>query len=108
LIWAGGSAIIVGMFSPLFDQSPWRRGWHDRVAGAVMTDVRGVPPAYAPPAAPAAMTPGYPTQFGGTPQVMAPQPYLPPASTPAAPAQTPVFPVPAQTPAAPARPPAFP
>lgn len=41
VIWALASAIIVGPFSPLFDSSPWHRGWHDRVSGAVMTDVAG-------------------------------------------------------------------
>lgn len=60
VVWGLGAAIVVGMFSPLFDASPWRRGWHDRAAGAVMTDVagRGVDIA-APPAdaADAASTP---------------------------------------------------
>ncbi|GAA3917373.1 RDD family protein [Microbacterium invictum] len=54
LVWAGGSVIIVGMFSPLFDQTAWHRGWHDQLSGAVMTDVRGVPGSYAPPAVPLA------------------------------------------------------
>lgn len=41
LVWSLGAAIVVGMFSPLFDGSPWRRGWHDKVSGAVMTDIAG-------------------------------------------------------------------
>lgn len=41
LVWALGGAIVVGCFSPLFDASPWHRGWHDRAARAVMTDVVG-------------------------------------------------------------------
>ncbi|RLK52375.1 RDD family protein [Microbacterium telephonicum] len=41
VIWGLGGAIVVGYFSPLFDSSPWRRGWHDKVAGAVMTDTAG-------------------------------------------------------------------
>lgn len=41
LVWALGGAIVVGCFSPLFDASPWHRGWHDRAGGAVMTDVVG-------------------------------------------------------------------
>ncbi|MFT3798008.1 RDD family protein [Microbacterium sp.] len=53
VVWALGSMIVVGLFSPLFDSSPWRRGWHDRAAGAVMTDVAGRGVAGAP-AAPAA------------------------------------------------------
>lgn len=41
LIWGLGGAIVVGYFSPLFDGSPWHRGWHDKASGAVMTDVAG-------------------------------------------------------------------
>ena len=41
LIWALAGWIVVGYFSPLFDSSPWHRGWHDLAAGSVMTDVRG-------------------------------------------------------------------
>ena len=41
LIWALAGSIVVGYFSPLFDSSPWHRGWHDLAAGSVMTDVRG-------------------------------------------------------------------
>lgn len=41
VVWALGAAIIVGMFSALFDRSVWRRGWHDKAAGAVMTDIAG-------------------------------------------------------------------
>lgn len=37
-VWAVGGAVVVGYFSPLFDRSPWHRGWHDLAAGAVMTD----------------------------------------------------------------------
>lgn len=57
VIWGLGAAIIVGMFSPLFDSSPWRRGWHDKAVGAVMTDIAGrgptaveTPPVVAEPA----------------------------------------------------------
>lgn len=41
LVWGLGGAIVVGYFSPLFDGSPWHRGWHDKASGAVMTDVAG-------------------------------------------------------------------
>lgn len=41
VVWALGTVIVVGYFSPLFDSSPWRRGWHDKAAGTVMTDVVG-------------------------------------------------------------------
>ncbi|WP_433720092.1 RDD family protein [Microbacterium laevaniformans] len=65
LVWALGGAIVVGYFSPLFDSSPWHRGWHDRAVGAVMTDVAGrspVPPAdsraeAAPPSSPSSLAP---------------------------------------------------
>ncbi|GAA3030979.1 RDD family protein [Microbacterium dextranolyticum] len=43
VVWALGGAIVVGYFSPLFDAAPWHRGWHDRAARAVMTDVAGRP-----------------------------------------------------------------
>ncbi|AZS42669.1 FHA domain-containing protein [Microbacterium oleivorans] len=38
LVWALTGSVIVGFFSPLFDASRWRRGWHDLAVGAVMTD----------------------------------------------------------------------
>ncbi|WP_460707529.1 RDD family protein [Microbacterium marinum] len=38
LVWAVTGGVIVGVFSPLFDPSPWRRGWHDLASGAVMAD----------------------------------------------------------------------
>lgn len=41
VVWGLGGAIVVGYFSPLFDGSPWHRGWHDKASGAVMTDVAG-------------------------------------------------------------------
>lgn len=54
IVWALGGAIVVGYFSPLFDSSPWRRGWHDRAAGAVMTDIAGRSPVPSPATDPAA------------------------------------------------------
>ncbi|MFI8633258.1 RDD family protein [Microbacterium sp. NPDC077663] len=47
LIWALTGSVLVGFFSPLFDPSRWRRGWHDIAAGAVVLDVV---PAPRPPA----------------------------------------------------------
>ncbi|HCJ47904.1 MAG TPA: hypothetical protein DHW40_00990 [Microbacterium sp.] len=38
LVWGVTGGVIVGVFSPLFDPSPWRRGWHDLASGAVMAD----------------------------------------------------------------------
>lgn len=111
LVWAGGSAIIVGMFSPLFDQTPWHRGWHDQVSGAVMTDVRGVPAA---PPAPAAVPPAPPMDAGAPhpPAAYAPAASHPVAAPPRPPQPAPVPPVapPADVtpPAGPLAPPAAP
>lgn len=37
IVWGATCAIIVGYFTPLFDSSARRRGWHDLASGAVMT-----------------------------------------------------------------------
>uniref|UniRef100_UPI003869CD8B RDD family protein n=2 Tax=unclassified Microbacterium TaxID=2609290 RepID=UPI003869CD8B len=74
LIWVAAGSIVVGFFSPLFDGSSWRRGWHDLATAAVMTDavprrattspgsrladlVSDVAPASSPALAPVAPTP---------------------------------------------------
>lgn len=59
LVWSVGAAVIVGMFSPLFDRSAWRRGWHDIAVGSVMIDALGAlaPAAPTAPTAPAAQSP---------------------------------------------------
>lgn len=41
VIWALAATIVVGYFTPLFDASSRRQGWHDRAARAVVVDVRG-------------------------------------------------------------------
>lgn len=53
LVWGITGGMVVGWFSPLFDPSPWRRGWHDLAVGAVMADAVPSRPA-APVAAPVA------------------------------------------------------
>lgn len=73
--WALGAAVLVGMFSPLMDSSPWRRGWHDKAAGAVMIDIAGHPPA-APVADPARSVTVPPAE----PSVLPAAPILPPAA----------------------------
>ena len=40
VVWAASCAIVVGWFTPLFDASPRRQGWHDRAATALVLDVR--------------------------------------------------------------------
>ncbi|WP_448263528.1 RDD family protein [Microbacterium aurum] len=82
VIWGLGSAIIVGMFSPLFDPTPWRRGWHDQVSGAVMTDIAGHGAAVAAPATTASGAETT-TDAGDTPRTGIPGPLGAPASYPA-------------------------
>lgn len=128
VIWGLGAAIVVGYFSPLFDGSPWRRGWHDRVAGARMADAGSardaavahqagaqagaarasflppapVAPAPAVPPAPVAVPPRPPA-----PPAVAPAPAAPavPAAAPAIPPRPPMPPAPLVPPAAPPAPP---
>lgn len=80
VIWGLGSAIVVGMFSPLFDPTPWRRGWHDQVSGAVMTDIAGHGAVVAATTASGAETT---TDAGDTPRTGIPGPLGAPASYPA-------------------------
>ncbi|MGK3952151.1 RDD family protein [Microbacterium sp. I2] len=50
LVWGLAGSIVVGYFSPLFDSSPRRQGWHDRAARTVVVDARatgGVHPPFA-------------------------------------------------------------
>jgi len=79
LVWGLGSSIVVGVFSPLFDGSPWHRGWHDKASGAVMTDVAGHGPVVAAPVVPAAVT-----AAPGAPQAVQPGVALPGAAAPSA------------------------
>ncbi|MER7797359.1 RDD family protein [Microbacterium sp. NPDC096154] len=103
LIWGLAGSIIVGYFSVFFDKSGRRQGWHDLVAHAFMTDVRGeagegasssVPAGgHAPAAPPVPVSPVNPAYgaatIAGAPGLpaMPPRPPLPPQ--PAAGAVTP-------------------
>ena len=82
VVFGAAAAIVVGYFSPLFDASARRQGWHDKAARAVVVDIRRTDAA--PPASPAAVTAN---------------PYLPPptgaASLPPAPPTQAAAPVPA-------------
>jgi len=51
VVWGLACSVVVGYFSTLFDDSPWRRGWHDKAAGALMTDIAGHGPVAPEPAA---------------------------------------------------------
>lgn len=81
VVWGLGSAIVVGMFSPLFDGSPWRRGWHDKVSGAVMTDIAGRGPLAEEVAAADAETPAD-DYAAATPTVLPVGPILPTLADP--------------------------
>jgi hypothetical protein len=87
VVWGLACAIVVGYFTPLFDRSGRRQGWHDRAAGSVMVDAvlrssgspaesgaeRGAPPAVAPhPGAGTVALPDEPLPF------LPPGPVLPP------------------------------
>lgn len=52
LVWGLAGAIVVGLFSPLFDSSPRRQGWHDKAARGFVGDAK-TPEAPAPVEAPA-------------------------------------------------------
>ena len=80
IVWALGGAVVVGYFSPLFDSSPWHRGWHDRAAGAAMTDVAGRSPA--PVGVVPADTAPPPPAPSLAPTVLPPAPILPAGETP--------------------------
>lgn len=103
VIWGLGSAIVVGMFSPLFDASPWRRGWHDQVSGAVMTDIAGHGAVVASPSVGAAGA-GAATDAGarGIPAAAPAAPY--PAPAPAGYAAPAPYPAPETAPHAAAEP----
>jgi len=81
IVFGLAGSIIVGYFSPLFDASPRRQGWHDMASKAIVVDMRKAPAAQ-PAAAPSATA----------------NPYLPPptgaASLPPAPPLQPAAPLP--------------
>lgn len=106
LVWGVGAAVVVGMFSPLFDRSPWRRGWHDIAAGSVMIDALDAPPPATPvraeemaPPVPIPPMAGFPSaQSAAAPS---PSAVVPPAA-PTAPAAVPASPAAAASPVRPA------
>ncbi|NYE18686.1 RDD family protein [Microbacterium immunditiarum] len=114
IVFGLAGSIVVGYFSPLFDSSGRRQGWHDKVASALVVDrTAAEAPAAAPAPAPADRVPhphlpqpagalatpaggftgaGRPPAFGapGTPSVSAPTgPVLTGAA--AAPATAPAY-----------------
>ncbi|QAY59935.1 FHA domain-containing protein [Microbacterium protaetiae] len=50
IVWSAAGSIVVGWFSPLFDPSVHRQGWHDRVARAVVVPAGDRPAVTSTPA----------------------------------------------------------
>lgn len=114
IVWGLGGSVVIGYFSPLFDPSPWRRGWHDKIASAVMADAptratqtqdAGTSATAAPPVAGAVAAGPF---AAASPVTAFPVPALPTpsAAAPVPSAALPHVPAPAAAPAV--RPPAFP
>ncbi|MCH6230718.1 RDD family protein [Microbacterium sp. CFH 31415] len=102
VVWSASCAIVVGWFTPLFDASPRRQGWHDRAAGALVIDVRGADAAAATATAAALAT--FPAVSAGRPWflddiVIPPKPAPPVAPAPEAMAPAPVAPAAVAAPA---------
>lgn len=97
LVWALGGAIVVGYFSPLFDSSPWHRGWHDRAVGAVMTDIAGRSPVPSPAADSGADAAPTSPVSALAPTVLPAAPILPVGQAPEIGGWSPPAPAPART-----------
>lgn len=85
IIFALTCSVVVGYFTPLFDSSGRRQGWHDMAARTVVVDVRKTDAAPRVDARPATANPYLPPPTGAAP--------LPPAPPlqPAAPLPSPGF-----------------
>ncbi|MDR7191164.1 putative RDD family membrane protein YckC [Microbacterium sp. BE35] len=100
IVFSLAASIVVGYFTPLFDASGRRQGWHDMASRALVVDIRkrdAAPPA---PAATATANPYLPPPTGAA--SLAPAPSLQPAGPLPAPGFMPAHAAPASTrPAAP-------
>ena len=89
IVWALATSIVVGYFTPLFDGSARRQGWHDKAARAIVGDrqatAAAVAPASEPPTSPITAAPAAPT--AARPVVPPPPPRI--TSAPAASAGAP-------------------
>ncbi|WP_375386241.1 RDD family protein [uncultured Microbacterium sp.] len=103
VVWALAASIIVGYFTPLFDSSARRQGWHDKATRTVVGDRKAtdaaasVAPAPPPPAAnpflpPPAGAPATPVTAVAPSAPARTAGFAPPASA-AAPAPTPALPI---------------
>ena len=78
VVFGLAGSIVIGYFSPLFDRSGRRQGWHDLAAAALVVDVRGASPSSRPAFS------AHTAPMPGSPSVDA-NPYVrPSASTPPA------------------------
>jgi len=102
MVWCLAGSVLVGYFSPLFDPSPRRQGWHDRVGRAVVVAW----PAGRVPASPTGTAANAPTGPRSAPPAVPAPPRLPAAHTIAAtaPETTPAVPAPVAVPPPPAPP----
>lgn len=101
VVWALSCAILVGWFTPLFDPTPRRQGWHDRAGRAIVvsvpvTDASPAPAAQAPRAAAQAAPAPAPAPASDRSWFLAPSaaPATPAATAPLAPVAPPFPPLP--------------
>ena len=101
LVFGLAASIVVGYFTPLFDASGRRQGWHDMASRAVVVDIRKADAARSASAVVATANPYLPHPTGAAP--LPPVPSLQPAAPVPAPGFTaaPVVAPPATRPAPP-------
>ncbi|GAA5212102.1 RDD family protein [Microbacterium kyungheense] len=81
IVFGLSCAIVVGYFTPLFDQSGRRQGWHDLAAKAVVVDAHAAASPASPAVRPATANPYLPPPTG-MPAAMAAAPAPVPAPAP--------------------------
>lgn len=98
VVWALSCAIVIGWFTPLFDPSPRRQGWHDKAGRTFVMDTRGTDASARVSARPTKAD-AHPWFLGEPAPVPATRPV--PTTAPAHGVPVPAFvPAPAQVPAA--------
>ncbi|MFE5409650.1 RDD family protein [Microbacterium sp. NPDC056569] len=83
LVFSLAASIVVGYFTPLFDPSGRRQGWHDMASRAVVVDIRNTDAATPARAATATANP-YPTPSTGAASLPSAPPLPSPAPVPPA------------------------
>jgi len=84
IVFGLAGSIVVGYFSPLFDSSGRRQGWHDMASRAVVVDVRKTDAAPRADAVPAATANPYLPPPAGAVSLPPAPPLQPPAPAPSA------------------------